>query len=140
MATQLRLGVLAGSLVSADRAATWCCALSAPLRAPRIAGMIFVSRLCARDRADVLVDDLTPAVDDKRLGHAVDAPFDGGAAVGIDADRGERIAVAAEEAARVGGLILVVDAEQPHARRARCKADQVRGAPARTARTRMPRN
>src|SRR5215510_1288960 len=38
------------------------------------------------DRAHVLIDDLALAVDDERLRHAVDAPFDGAATVGIDPD------------------------------------------------------
>ena len=47
--------------------------------------------------------------------HAVDAPFDRGAAALVGAGGGERIAVAAEEAPRVVGLVLVVDADQAHA-------------------------
>ena len=71
-----------------------------------MAGMSFVSMALRRDRADVLVDDLALAVDDERLGHAVDAPLDGAAAVRVGADGRERIAVAAEEAARRAGLSL----------------------------------
>ena len=55
---------------------------------------------------------LAVAADDERLRHAVDAPIDRGAAVRIDADRGERIAVAVEKTPRVLGLVLVVDADQ----------------------------
>src|SRR5882757_6827495 len=64
-----------------------------------------------RHRADQLVDDCAFAPDHKRLWHAVDAPFDRGAAVAVDADDAERIAVAAEEAAGIVGRILVVDAD-----------------------------
>ena len=113
-AAELRLGVLAGSLLSALPRAICVLALQRACAA-RIAGMILVSSVSARDRADVLVDDLALAVDDERLGHAVDAPFDGRAAVAIDADRGEGIAVAAEEAARGRRLVLVVDAVELHA-------------------------
>src|ERR1700742_403646 len=52
-----------------------------------------------RYRADQLVDDGAFAADDEGFGHAIDAPFDRGAAVGVDADDAEGIAVAAEEAA-----------------------------------------
>jgi hypothetical protein len=44
--------------------------------------------------------------------HAIDAPFDRGAAVAVDADHAERFAVAAEEAPRIVGHILVVDADE----------------------------
>ncbi len=64
-----------------------------------------------RDRADHLVDDGAFAPDDEGLRHAIDAPFDRGAAVGVDADDAERIAVAAEEAPGVVGRVLVVDAD-----------------------------
>ena len=64
-----------------------------------------------RDRADQLVDDRAVAADDECFRHAVDAPFDRGAAVAVDADGAERIAVAAEEAPRVVGRVLVVDAD-----------------------------
>ena len=75
-----------------------------------MAGRSFVSTLSAEIGADVLEGDLARAVDDERLGHAVDAPLDGAAAGGVDADGGVRIAVAAEIAARGGRLVLVVDA------------------------------
>src|SRR4051812_17435806 len=64
-----------------------------------------------RDRADHLVEYRALAADDKRLGHAVDAPFDRGAAVAVDTDEAERVAVAAEKAPGVVGRILVVDAD-----------------------------
>src|SRR5437879_13850673 len=64
------------------------------------------------DRPDQLVDDRSLAPDDKRLGHPINAPFDRGAAVAVDADNAERIAVAAEEAQRIVGRILAVDAGQ----------------------------
>ena len=108
-AAQLRLGVLVGlAAVGARRAI--CVLRLQRACAARIAGMILVSSVSRRDRADVLVGDAALAVDDERLGHAVDAPLDGRAAVAIDADRGEGIAVAAEEAARGRRLVLVVDA------------------------------
>src|SRR3984885_11312215 len=47
-----------------------------------------------RHRADQLEDDSALAADDERLRHAVDAPFDRGAAVAVDADEAERVAVA----------------------------------------------
>ena len=49
--------------------------------------------------------------DHEGFGHAVDAPFDRGAAVAVDADDAERIAVAAEEAPGVIGRVLVIDAD-----------------------------
>src|SRR5256885_2283434 len=52
-------------------------------------------------RSDQLVEDGAVAADHKGLGHAIDAPFDRGPAVAVDADDPERIAVAAEEAAGV---------------------------------------
>ena len=67
------------------------------------------------DRPDVLVDDLALAIDDERLGHAVDAPLDRRAAGAVGADGRERIAVAAEEAARRRRMVLVVDAVEGNA-------------------------
>src|SRR5215216_1165690 len=64
-----------------------------------------------RHRPDQLVDDGAVAADHEGFGHAIDAPFDRTAAVAVDADDAERIAVAAEEAAGVIGRILVVDAD-----------------------------
>ena len=54
-----------------------------------------------RQRADMLVADGAVGADDEGLGHAVDAPIDGGAALRIGADRRERVAERAEEAAGV---------------------------------------
>src|SRR5262245_42070392 len=71
--------------------------------------------ILGRDRADQLVGDAAVAADQKSLRHPVDAPVDGGTAVLIGADRGERVAVAAEEAAGVGGTVLVVDADHADA-------------------------
>src|SRR6185437_2082657 len=65
-----------------------------------------------RHRTDQLVDNRAVAADDKRFGHAIDAPFDRGAAIAIDADNAERVAVTAEEAPGVVGRVLVVDADQ----------------------------
>src|ERR1700733_10012990 len=63
------------------------------------------------NRADHLVDDGALASDDEGLGHAIDPPFDRSAAVAIDADNAERVAVAAEEAPGILGGIFVVDAD-----------------------------
>src|ERR1700712_816506 len=49
-----------------------------------------------RQRADHLVDDGAFAADHEGLRHAVDPPFDRGAAVAVDADNAERVAIAAE--------------------------------------------
>src|ERR1700676_969727 len=62
-----------------------------------------------RHRADHLVDDGAGAPDHERLRHAIDPPFDRGAAVAVDADGAERIAVAAEKAPRIIGSVLVVE-------------------------------
>src|SRR5689334_17588665 len=51
--------------------------------------------IVGRDRADELVDNGSIAADDERLRHTIDAPLDRGAAVAVDADHAERIAVAA---------------------------------------------
>src|SRR3954471_5588561 len=59
-----------------------------------------------RHRADQLVDNGAVAADHEGFRHAVDAPFDRGAAVGVDPDHAERVAVAAEEAAGVVGRVL----------------------------------
>src|SRR5262245_19966695 len=64
------------------------------------------------DRAQVRIDAPALPGDEERLRHAVHAPFDGAATVGIDPDRRKRVAVAAKKAAGGRGLILVVDAEQ----------------------------
>src|SRR5260370_24795701 len=63
-----------------------------------------------RDRPDHLVENGAFAADHKSLGHAIDAPFDRGAAVAVDADHAERVAVAAEEAAGVVRPPPLVDA------------------------------
>src|ERR1700676_4666349 len=62
-----------------------------------------------RHRTDHLVDDGAFAPDHECLRHAVAPPFDRGAAVAVDADGAERIAVAAEEAPRIVGSVLVVE-------------------------------
>src|SRR5258705_13344450 len=69
-----------------------------------------------RDRADVLVGDAALAIDDEGLRHAVDAPFDRGASVAVDADGGEGIAVKAKEAPRRSRLVLVIDPKELDAR------------------------
>src|SRR5207302_9257966 len=63
-------------------------------------------------RADELVGDAAVAADHEALRHAVDTPFDRGAAVLVGARRRERIAVAVEKPAGVVGLILVIDADE----------------------------
>src|SRR5688500_15968578 len=68
-------------------------------------------QILRRDLADQLEGDAAVAADDEGLRYAVDAPFDRRAPVGIDADRGERIAMPAEEAAGVVGLVRLVDAD-----------------------------
>ncbi len=85
--------------------------------APRLQRLLHLRQqhrpvILRRDRADQLVDDGAFRADDERLGHAIDAPLDRGAAVGVGADAAERVAVAAEEAPRVVGRILVVDADE----------------------------
>src|SRR5713226_2145667 len=65
-----------------------------------------------RDRADHLVDNGAFAPDHKGFRYAIDAPFDGGAAVAVGADDAERIAVAAEKSPGVVRCILVVDADR----------------------------
>ena len=67
------------------------------------------------DRPDQLVGDAAVASDHECFRHAVNAPFDGGAAVRVGADRHERIAVLADEAPRIVGLVLVVDADHADA-------------------------
>src|ERR1700716_1403525 len=64
-----------------------------------------------RYRADQLVNDGAVAPDHKSLRHAIDAPFDRTAAVAVNADNAERIAVAAEEAPGIVGRVLVVDSD-----------------------------
>src|SRR5439155_15024890 len=65
-----------------------------------------------RDGPHHLVGDEAVATDDKRLRYAVDAPFDRGAAIAVNADDAERIAVAAEKAPGIVRGVLVVDADQ----------------------------
>src|ERR1700741_4027484 len=60
-----------------------------------------------RDRADQLEGDGAIAPDNESFGHAIDAPFDRGAAIAVDPDNAEWIAIAAEEAPRVLRLVLV---------------------------------
>src|SRR5258707_146282 len=64
-----------------------------------------------RHRADHLVDDGAVAADHKSLRHAVDAPFDRGAAVAVDADDAKWIAVTAEKAPGIVRRVLVIDAD-----------------------------
>src|SRR4029077_962652 len=76
-------------------------------------GLEYAFEICLGDRPDQLVGDLAVAADQEGLRHAVDAPFHRSAAVAVGAGRRERIAVPAEEAARVVGLVLVIDADEP---------------------------
>src|ERR1051326_8458993 len=68
-----------------------------------------------RDRTDELEGDAAVAADHECLRHAVDAPFDRGAAVLIRPGGRERIAVAVEKAAGVVGMVLVIDADEADA-------------------------
>src|SRR5215813_983151 len=68
-----------------------------------------------RDGADELVGDAAVAPDQEGLRDPVYAPVDGGAAVLVGADHGKGIAVTAEEAAGIVGLVLVVDADDANA-------------------------
>src|SRR5215217_5831186 len=72
-------------------------------------------KVLRRDRADQLERDAAVAADEKCLRHAVDAPFDRGAAVLVGPIARVWVAVATEEPARVLGLVLVVDADDPDA-------------------------
>src|SRR6476646_9956581 len=74
-------------------------------------GLEYAVDILRRHRPDHLVDDGAFPADHKRLGYAIDAPFDRGAAVAVDADDAERVAVTAEEATGVVGGVLVVDAD-----------------------------
>ena len=61
-------------------------------------------QIAGADRPDQLERDAAVAADHESFRHAVDAPVDRGAAVCVGADRGKRIAVAADEAAGVLGF------------------------------------
>src|SRR6202042_1737485 len=75
---------------------------------------------------DQLVHNGAFAPDDESFRHAIDAPFDRGAAVGIDADNAERVAVAPEETPGIVGGVLVIDADDLQPRVA-TKLSQERG-------------
>src|SRR5208282_3208009 len=75
-------------------------------------GLEYRGQIVRGDGAHQFVGDAGIAADYKGLRHAIDAPFDPRAAVLIGARRGERIAVAAEEAPGVVGLVLVIDSDQ----------------------------
>src|SRR6187455_1179956 len=66
--------------------------------------------IVGRDRSDQLVGDMPITTHDEGLRHSVYAPFDRRPAVAVAAVGHEGIAVAAEKAARIVGLVLVVDA------------------------------
>src|SRR6185503_11283281 len=89
----------------------WFCGeTTAALRARRQRlvdlGLEHRAEIARGDRADELVGDAAVTVDDEGLRYAVDAPLDRGAAAHVEACRGERIAVAAEEAPGVLGFVL----------------------------------
>ncbi len=77
-----------------------------------------------RDSADQLVGDAAVASDHERFRHAIDAPLDRGAAVAVDADDVERVAVAAKKATGVIGRIFLVDADHLHALRMQLLAER----------------
>src|SRR6185312_7106378 len=84
--------------------------------APRVQGLVDLGLehgvdVFRRDRADQFVENRAAAADDEGLRHAINAPFDRRAAIAVDADHAERIAVAAEKAAGIVGGVLVVDAD-----------------------------
>src|SRR5262249_37575773 len=64
--------------------------------------------------------------DDEGLGHPVHPPFDGGAAVAVGSVGRERIAIAAEDAPCIVGLVLVIDADDAYARVRRQRHEQRR--------------
>ena len=68
-----------------------------------------------RDRTHELEGDAAVAADHEGLRHPIDPPIDRGAAVAVGAGGDERVAVAADEAARVVGLVLVIDADDANA-------------------------
>src|SRR4029077_10908956 len=72
-----------------------------------------ILQILRRNRTNQFVGDLAVAADHERLRYAVDAPFDRGTAGRVGARGGERIAVTAEKAPRILGLILVVEAGAP---------------------------
>src|SRR5262245_21230370 len=65
-----------------------------------------------RDGTDELVHDPAVAADNERLRNTIDSPFDRGAAIAVDAEAAERIAVAAEKAQGVLRCVLVIDADE----------------------------
>ena len=81
-----------------------------------ISGLSDRVEIIRRDRSDELVGDAAVAADDECFRHAVNAPFDRGAAVAVGAGGGERIAVAAEKAPGVLRLVLVIDADDAQPR------------------------
>ena len=91
-----------------------------------------------RDRSHELVGDAAVAADDESFRHAIDAPFDRGAAVLVGADGGERIAIAAEKAPGILRLVLVVDANDAKPRVA-ARAPRAAALRRGTARTMTPR-
>src|SRR6202790_5094449 len=72
-------------------------------------GLEHIVEILRRQRADHLVENGAVAPDNEGFGHPIDAPFDRGAAVAVDADYAERVAVTAEKAPGVVGRVLVVD-------------------------------
>src|SRR5689334_22323458 len=66
-----------------------------------------------RDRANELKGNARIAADDEGFRYAIDAPFDRRAAVLVGASRREWIAIAAEKAPGIVGVVLVIDADDP---------------------------
>src|SRR5438552_1677585 len=58
-------------------------------------------------RADMLVDDAALRIDHEGFRHAIDAPFDAGAAVAVGADALVGIAGLGQVVAGIGGAVLV---------------------------------
>src|SRR5262249_39721988 len=85
--------------------------LALQLRDERQQGLV---KSLGRNGADVLVTDAPVAIDHEGLRHAVDAEIDSDPARFIVANRSIGIAQFAQPLARVGGLVLVVDAIDRH--------------------------
>jgi len=65
-----------------------------------------------REGTHEFVHNLPVTANNERLWHTIDSPFDRGAAVAVETDDAELIAVAAEEAQGVIEFILVIDADE----------------------------
>src|SRR5262249_24608240 len=78
-------------------------------------GLDLAGDVLGRDRAHELVGDAAIAADEEGLRHAVDPPIDRRAAIAVGPGGNEWIAVAADEAARILGLVLVIDPDDADA-------------------------